>query len=119
MRQLAVIFLVGVSLLLFMPQEGVAQERGQTLTSDPLIPGLASFILPGFGQYINGQRGKAFTHFLIAVAIPVGCYYTSFLAFPIPLFPLCGLLSLGWHAYSAIDAYETARGGSVVLRPAP
>jgi hypothetical protein len=104
-----VLLLVGLSLLVFVPQEGMAQGREEeALTSDPFLYGLASFILPGLGQYLNGQRGKAIAHFLIAVAIPVTCYYAAFFTSPLPIFPICTLLSLAWHAYSGIDAYETA-----------
>jgi len=104
---IAVVVVLGVSV--FSPLVGIAQENKEE--KDPLLYGLASFVLPGLGQYLNNQPSKALTHFLVALAIPVFCpvlvpdYW--FIGWRI-----CWLLQLGWHAYSAIDAYETAKGQS-------
>ncbi|MCX7751056.1 MAG: hypothetical protein N2320_05940, partial [Candidatus Bipolaricaulota bacterium] len=41
----------------------------------PLLHGLASFVVPGFGQYLNGEYEKALVHFGVAVGIgAVGGY---------------------------------------------
>ena len=36
------------------------------LKADPLLPGAASFLIPGLGQFLNGEDGKGFTHLIIA-----------------------------------------------------
>lgn len=119
-----VILLVGLSLLMFVPQEGMAQDRDEeAITSDPLLYGLASFILPGLGQYLNGEPGKALAHLLIAVAIPLICDLITYYSFPFyyPRYRICTLVYVGWAAYSAIDAYQTAkrkgRGGTLSFTP--
>jgi uncharacterized membrane protein len=110
MAKYILVLLVGVGLLVILPVVGTAQEELEVRPREPLLYGLASFVLPGLGQYLNEEPGKALSHFLIAVAIPVGCYYVHYtLPYYYPLYPVCGLLSLGWAAYSAIDAYETAK----------
>jgi len=102
---LPIVIAIGVSI--FFPMVGIAQ--GDKEEKDPLLYGLASFVLPGLGQYLNGEPNKALSHFLIAVAIPVVCPLL-FPSYPYVLSSsLCMLLQLGWHAYSAIDAYETAK----------
>lgn len=87
------------------PLIGAAQEGPR----DPLVYGLASFLIPGLGQYLNGEPDKALVHFLVAVAIPTVGYYMAvitvnpFIAYATPL------VQLGWHVYSALDAYNVAR----------
>lgn len=104
-KRFIIILLLGMVLLAFLPTTAMAQEE-----REPLLYGLASFVLPGLGQYLNEEPGKAVSHFLIAVALPVLCYYINYtLPYRYPLYPVCGLLSLGWAAYSGIDAYETAK----------
>lgn len=106
MKKLGIAVVIAIGVSIFFPTVGIAQEKQEE--KDPLLYGLASFVLPGLGQYLNREPSKALTHFLIAVAIPVFC--------PV-LVPdywvigwrLCWLFQLGWHAYSAMDAYETAK----------
>ncbi|MGQ9700796.1 MAG: hypothetical protein ACUVQS_07110 [Candidatus Bipolaricaulaceae bacterium] len=97
--------LVTVVLLISVPVGGLAKER--LTRRDPVLYGLSSFVLPGLGQYLNGEPDKALFHFLIAVALPIMCYYA------LPYHPVsatvCPMLSLGWHVYSGIDAYEMAQ----------
>jgi len=77
---------------------------------DSLVPAGLSFVIPGLGQFANGQDGKGFLHLGVALALPtafylmanvfgntLGSYYTWALLFP--------ALQLGWHAYSAYEAY--------------
>lgn len=93
-----------VALLVSFPVGGMAKER--VSRRDPVLYGLSSFVLPGVGQYLNGEPDKALLHFLIATALPIMCYYA------LPYYPgvvTCPMLSLGWHVYSAIDAYETTQ----------
>jgi len=107
-KRILIALLFGTVLLALMPAVGVAQEGVRE--RDPLLYGLASFVLPGLGQYLNEEPDKALSHFLIAAALPLACYFVTYYTLPwYPRYTLCSLLSLGWHAYSAIDAYETAK----------
>ena len=109
-KRTLIVLLIGMVLLALLPTVGMAQERAQP--RDSLLYGLGSFIIPGLGQYLNEEPGKALAHFIVAVAIPTVCEVVDYIL-PRPLpwrlrRALCGLLSLVWHAHSAIDAYETA-----------
>lgn len=110
-KRIFILLLIGMVLLALLPTMGMAQERVQE--RDSLLYGLGSFIIPGLGQYLNDEPGKALAHFIIAVAIPTVCEivtdYVPHQRLPWRLRrALCGLLSLAWHAHSAIDAYEIA-----------
>lgn len=48
-------------------QQGPVKCR---LKADPLLPGAASFLIPGLGQFLNGEDGKGFTHLIIALVCP-------------------------------------------------
>lgn len=110
-RVLIVALLFGIALLAFPSATGMAQERSRS-RAEPLLHGACSFVLPGCGQYLNGERGKALSHFIVALVIPTGCYLIGrvlpYYYFDYILYSACGLLSLGWHVYSAVDAFETA-----------
>jgi len=78
--------------------------------SEAWIPGVASLILPGLGQFLNDEVGKAFLHLGIAVAIDVGAFYlVTLLPFGYLGYPLVGLAHLGWALYSGYDAYTVAK----------
>ncbi|MFC2095767.1 hypothetical protein ACFLSW_04945 [Candidatus Bipolaricaulota bacterium] len=103
MRRFMVALCVGVILL-------VTTFGASAQTNDAWIPGLASFVLPGFGQFLNDQVDKAILHLGIAVALDVGAYYiASLLPFSYYTYPLVGLVHLGWGIYSGLDAYNTAK----------
>jgi len=105
MRKMVVALLVLASLLVLTV--GAVGEN-----NDAWIPGLASLVVPGLGQFINDQLDKAFLHFGVAIAIDVGTYYlTSLLPYPYGYYsyPLVGLAHLGWAVYSAYDAYSVAK----------
>ena len=110
-KRTLIVLLIGMVLLALLPTVGMAQERVRP--RDSLLYGLGSFLIPGLGQYLNDEPGKALAHFIVAVALPTICEIVTAEILPWP-FPrhrrraLCGLLSLVWHAHSAIDAYETA-----------
>lgn len=104
MRGLIVTLCVGV-ILLVSTVGAVAQ------TNDAWIPGLASFVLPGLGQFINDQTDKAILHLGIAIALDVGAYYVATIL-PISYLysaPLVGLVHLAWGIYSGLDAYDVAK----------
>jgi len=74
------------------------------------IPGVASLVLPGLGQFLNDEVDKAFLHLGIAIALDVGAYYAaSLLPFSFYTYPIVGLVHLGWGLYSAFDAYNVAK----------
>jgi hypothetical protein len=103
MRKVIVSLCVGV-ILLVSTVGAVAQ------TNDAWIPGLASFVIPGFGQVLNDEIDKAILHFGVAVVINVGGYYVAaLLPFSYFSYPLVGLIHLGWAAYSGLDAYNVAK----------
>jgi hypothetical protein len=93
-----------VAVLMVSTVSAVAQS------SDAWIPGLASFVLPGLGQFINDEVDKAIIHFGVAVALNVGTYYiSSFFRYSYLRYSLVGLLHLGWAMYSGLDAYNVAK----------
>ena len=74
------------------------------------IPGVASLILPGVGQFLNDEIDKAFLHLGIAIALDVGTYYVAaLLPFTYYRYPLMGLVHLLWGLYSGLDAYNVAK----------
>ncbi|MBC7098599.1 hypothetical protein H5T52_05715 [Candidatus Bipolaricaulota bacterium] len=80
---------------------------GEEPSPTPLIRGLASFVVPGLGQYLNGEYEKALTHFVVIVLVDVG---SSYVAHALPYLPwwTTGALHTLWALYSAVDAYQTA-----------
>ena len=80
---------------------------GEEPSPTPLIRGLASFVIPGLGQYLNGEYEKALTHFVVIVLVDVGTQYVGNL---LPSYPdwITGALHTLWALYSAVDAYQTA-----------
>ncbi len=76
-------------------------------SNDAVIPGLASFVVPGLGQLLNDQMDRAIVHFGVSIAIWTlgfyGAYYLPPLAFATPA------LGLVWHIYSGLDAYNVAK----------
>jgi len=98
-----VIVALGASAL--FPLAATAQEGPR----DPLVYGLASFLIPGLGQYLNGEPDKALVHFLVAVAIPTVGYYMAAITLNPLLAYVTPLAQLGWSIYSALDAYNVAK----------
>jgi TM2 domain-containing membrane protein YozV len=111
--------LVAVTLF-FVSAEGFAKVFAADeavkcrLKADPLITGGASFFVPGLGQFFNGQDGKGFVHFIVAIGLPTAIYFSA--AMVAAVSPLTGvmmgyaasLVYLGWAVYSAFDAYGIA-----------
>ncbi|MCX7795416.1 MAG: hypothetical protein N2380_02700 [bacterium] len=78
--------------------------QAQTQKLDPMMAALASFILPGLGQYLLGDQPKAINHLLIAIGLGI----VGFLLSPYT-FGLTSFLPLLWSIYSAYDAYQMAK----------
>lgn len=103
MRKFIVMLSIGAMLV-------VGSVGAMAQTNDAWIPGLASFVLPGLGQFINDQTDKALIHFGIAIALDVGAYYVAaLLPFSYYTYPLVGLVHLVWGVYSGLDAYDVAK----------
>ncbi len=90
----------------------------------PLLHGLASFVVPGLGQYLNGEYNKALLHFAVDVGIVVGGSYIALGLAPYPGWNLVawaiGVAHTAWALYSGWDAYTVAlrqRGLSWELQP--
>ncbi len=113
-----------VTLTSFAGFAGVLQEGSVSLLSlqepecnfegNAFVPGIGSFVLPGLGQFLNGQANKGILHFGVALVPPMAAYLMSSLFLATGsgmLSPVLGLLpalQLGWHAYSAWDAYSVS-----------
>ncbi len=103
MRIVAVVLAVVVGL-------GVAGWARQEPNPIPLIHGIASFAIPGLGQYLNAEYDKALTHFVVDVALVLGGGYLA-TVLPYPGFSLywgVGLIHTLWALYSGWDAYTVA-----------
>jgi len=90
----------------------------------PLIHGLASFVIPGLGQYLNEEYDKALTHFAVGVGLGVaGPLLLSPLAAGLPWYyrtTLWVLPYFAWSLYSGWDAYTVAlRREGLALRISP
>jgi len=69
-----------------------------------VVPAAASFVVPGVGQLINGQGGKALGVF--GVALATGAAFMTGL----PLIgAVIGVAHLATHGYAVGDAYIQAR----------
>lgn len=104
MRAIIVTVCIGV-ILLVSTVGAVAQSN------DAWIPGLASFILPGVGQFINDEMDKAILHLGIVIGVDLLAYYAAAL---LPFtsmyaYPLIAAAHLGWGIYSGLDAYNVAK----------
>lgn len=76
------------------------------------IPGLASFLIPGIGQFLNEEITKGIVHLIVGTAIPVAggvvvaalpsVYQSAGIA-------MVGIATLGYRLYSGYDAYTVAR----------
>ncbi|MBU1050133.1 hypothetical protein KKG90_08950 [Candidatus Bipolaricaulota bacterium] len=109
MRKLIVLLSIGVMVL-------VSSVGAVAQSNDAWIPGLASFVLPGLGQFINDQTDKALLHFGIAIALDVGAYYVAaILPFSYYSYSLVGLVHLAWGVYSGLDAYDVAKAQGFTL----
>jgi len=95
----------------------IAVTFGATAQSnEPWIPGIASLVLPGLGQFLNDEMDKALIHLGVAVAIDVGMYYAvSLFRFGFYTYPLIGLAHLGWGLFSAYDAYTVAQDRGFII----
>lgn len=67
---------------------------------NPLVNAVASFIIPGLGQILNGDTRKGVG--MIGILVLMNLFIYFFLNNPIG-----HLVSLAYSAYAAYDAYRT------------
>lgn len=70
------------------------------MQKNPLAHGIASFIIPGLGQALNGDVKKGAAMFGILIFLNLFIYFFV-------NNPLGHLVSLAYSAYAAYDAYNT------------
>ncbi|NIR14830.1 MAG: hypothetical protein GWN86_13135, partial [Desulfobacterales bacterium] len=58
LKRATAILMVGLVLLVAFQVMGAAQEEEQVTPKNPLLYGLASFVIPGAGQFLNGETNK-------------------------------------------------------------
>ena len=112
----AIILLVSAALLWTSVPVAWAQQSEVRcrLKADPLLSGAASFLIPGVGQFLNGEDSKGFTHLIIALALPTAVGVGALLLAPVVpamsyiLLIAAPVLYLGWAVASAMDAYQVA-----------
>jgi len=86
---------------------GAQDQPKCRVKGDPLLIGGASFLIPGLGQFLNGEDSKGLVHLVVGLGLPTAVYVIS-LASPLGelVYVLAPLLYLGWGVYSAMDAYN-------------
>lgn len=82
------------------------EDEAPTVRCDPFLNGLASLVIPGWGQWLNGERGQAVQHLAVWVGLGVG----AFLLQGTPASLLLGVGASLWNLYSAYNAFSTCVG---------
>jgi hypothetical protein len=82
-------------------------SRGGGGGGNPILPAVASLVIPGLGQTLNNDSPKNLLHFLIAAGLWGGGYAATALNQPTIGYVGFGLAGV-WHILSAVDAYSTA-----------
>lgn len=101
---LSSVLLVGTAWGQIQPPTTSTTPSGQeAVKCDPFLNALASFIISGWGQWLNGDRGKAVTHLIVGVGL-VG---TWILLAGTPISLMAGLGRFVWGVYSGYDAFSS------------
>ncbi len=97
------VIVAGLLFVTYVPVVEAALAQKDEVKCDPFLNALASFVIPGWGQWLNDERGKAVFH----VAVGAGLIATPilFAGTPIALFAILG--QLVWGGYSGYDAFMT------------
>lgn len=93
-------------------QAAALQAPKCRVRTDPILVGAASFLIPGLGQFLNGEDGKGFLHLTVGLALPVALQVGAILISTVS--PFTGtvlaiaspLIYLAWGVHSALDAYN-------------
>lgn len=87
------------------PQVDVNASEGEEKEHKKYIgSAIASFLLPGLGQFIKGEAGKGVRDLLIIGAILVGSFVNIFKGKSLALSFALSVANLGIRGYSAYDA---------------
>ncbi len=70
------------------------------MANDALVNAVLSFIIPGLGQAINGDKQKGIAMFIVLIFLNIFIYF--FINNPFGHF-----ISMIYSAYAAYDAYKT------------
>ena len=70
------------------------------MANDALVNAVLSFIIPGLGQAINGDKLKGIAMFIVLIFLNIFIYF--FINNPFGHF-----ISIIYSAYAAYDAYKT------------
>lgn len=81
----------------------LGQEEAPAVKCDPFINGAASLLIPGWGQWLNGEKEKAVMHLVVGLGLSVG----AVLLYPTNLALLLGAARSVWSLYSVYDAFTT------------
>jgi len=97
--------IVGYLLVIALLAAGFSSTARAREDLSPIVPAIASFVIPGSGQLVNDQPNKALAHFVVGVGVS-SVYYLPFN----PIWRVLPALQLAWHGYSSYDAYQVASG---------
>ena len=70
------------------------------MANDALVNAVLSFIIPGLGQAINGDKQKGIAMFIVLIFLNIFIYF--FINHPFGHF-----ISIIYSTYAAYDAYKT------------
>jgi len=99
----------------FAQVSAMSDEVNCRVRAEPFFFGVASFLIPGLGQFMNGQDGKALVHLIVALGLPTAVLYVaSVMATASPsqsamLVVAAPIIYLAWGLYSALDAYDVSQ----------
>lgn len=99
---------VGFLLVFALIAAGFSSTSRAQEDLSPIVPAIASFVIPGSGQLVNDQPNKALAHFVVGVGVS-SVYYLPFI-YKTPIWRAVPALQLAWHGYSSYDAYQVASG---------
>lgn len=89
--------------------------KEEVKTSDKILKGVSSFLVPGFGQLANEENSKAARHFVASAALavaPIVAYTQGALRGSRALLGISGLISaagLAQRIISGVDAAKNAK----------
>ncbi len=102
MKALVALVVMGLFFVtLVSPVANAAVIQKDEIKCDPFLNALASFLIPGWGQWLNAERGKAVFH----IAVGVGLIATPILLAGTPIALLAALGRFVWGIYSGYDAF--------------
>jgi len=105
-KKAMVVLVIAVGVLVGMTLSAGAQP------TDAWIPGLASFLIPGIGQFLNEEIQKGIVHLIVGTTIPVagGAVVAALPSVYRPAgIAMVGIATLAYRLHSGYDAYTVAK----------